>query len=448
MKKKVLTARQVREGKFLLRAPLVVIPLLILIFWGLGGGKSQAASGRRVAAKGFNMRVPVAHVTSIVRLNKMDYYEKARRDSASERQKERMEHSYAKVLGLDSAVSVVRKKLAGVTSVLGVAVAAARSSGAAASRRSSPERTSGRSSRASSVAASSERFSRGSSRAISGAISGVFSRPISAPRFSAVGRAYASEAGSGYTSADSRAYGSSPDLARLEKMVRVLQQDEGGNSEIAGLTAVLDKLTALQAPRRDSSQVHTGQEVRRAVFTVKALPYDDNSTAMMGAAERVDSARGFDSAAIEAIVPVDETLVSGGEVRLELVRDVLIAGRRIPAGSSLYGLATLSGERLRVTISGIAWQDRVYPVNLQVADEDGLPGIYIPGASMTDAVRESAGASLGSVGPSAVGVGLAGQAVDAGVSIGRQLIGKKIRAVRVTIPAGYRVLLHPQNYGL
>jgi len=101
MKKKTLTALQLRQAKFLLRAPILAIPLLTLLFWMSGGGKSQARS----IAKGFDMLLPAAHVRPIVRLDKSGYYDQAQRDSVAARQKARMEASYARTLGLDSARS-------------------------------------------------------------------------------------------------------------------------------------------------------------------------------------------------------------------------------------------------------------------------------------------------------------------------------------------------------
>ena len=54
------------------------------------------------------MRIPPTHVASIVKLDKMECYEAAKRDSAAERQKERIGNSYAKVLGLpDSSFELV-----------------------------------------------------------------------------------------------------------------------------------------------------------------------------------------------------------------------------------------------------------------------------------------------------------------------------------------------------
>jgi hypothetical protein len=228
-----------------------------------------------------------------------------------------------------------------------------------------------------------------------------------------------------------------PDLQRLEKIITNLQHDEGGNSEIAGLTSVVEKLAALQSPHRDTVARRLMSAMKQSGLSVRALPDVD------------DTIRGgFDSLAIEAMVPEEEVLVSGEELRLELVRDILLDGRRIPAGTPVYGVASLSGERLRVTISAIAWQDRIFPVNLQVDDEDGLTGIHIPGAPVTDAVRESMSSEAGAIGPTVMPTGLAGQALNAGVSLGRSLVGKRVRPVRVTVPAGYRVLLHPQNVTL
>jgi hypothetical protein len=90
----------------------------------------------------------------------------------------------------------------------------------------------------------------------------------------------------------------------------------------------------------------------------------------------------------------------------------------------------------------------VYPVNLVAADEDGLAGIYIPGAPMSDAARETAVEEAGSLGPAFLSTSLAGEAAGAGVTLARSMLQKKIRPVKVTVPAGYRVILVPQNQGL
>jgi len=416
MKKKTLTARELREKRFLLRAPLPAITLLTLLFWMLGGGKTRA--GDRSVAKGFDMGLPAAHVAPIVRLDKMGYYEKAQRDSAAARQKARMEAGYARVLGIDSAhtpeaiahvvqakLEQVKRVLAGGSGTRGLPRPATDLSGLP--RPAPPAQPNGNA-----------------------------GRIIPAQLYPDAGRAM-------------RMPGQpNPNLERLEKVMTALQHDDAGNAELSGLSAVLEKLALLQSPHRDTVQRRPQQTARRPALTVKALPDTEDTLRRYGSARESDSLYRFDSNAIEAVVPEEQVLVSGGELKLELTRDILLDNRRIPAGTPLYGIASLSGERLRVTINAIAWQDRVFPVQLQVDDEDGLAGIYIPGAPVTDAARESVSSEIGAVGPTVVSTGLAGQAANAGMTLARSLIGKKVRPVRVTVPAGYHVLLHPKTEGL
>ncbi|HEV2483191.1 MAG TPA: conjugative transposon protein TraM [Puia sp.] len=420
MKMKTLSARQLRQAKFLLRVPILAIPLLTLLFWISGGGRSQALP----VARGFDMFLPPAHVRPIVRLDKTGYYALAQRDSAAARQKARMEASYARVLGLDSARSpdsiahAVQVKLEAVKRTLaGHAVAVVHLPVQPTARPAAPSATQS--------AADPDRLIH---RPLPPTTN--LDRPLHPPLPPA------------------------PNLDRLEKAMSALQHDDAGNAELSSLTAVVEKLAALQTPRHDSVQHHPDQSPRRSTLTVKALPDPDDTLGANGpvsaneALGPYDTLCRFDSSAIEAIVPEEQVLVSGGELKLELTRDILLAGQRIPSGTPVYGIASLSGERLRVTIDAISWQGRVFPVQLQVDDEDGLTGIYIPGAPLTDAARESASSEIGAVGPTVVSTGLAGQAANAGMTLARSLIGKKVRPVRVTVPAGYHVLLHPKNDGL
>jgi len=403
MEEKVLTGREVRERKLLLLMPLVVVPLLTLLFYVGGGGKGREAM---VIAAGFLKRLPGAVVGPVTRLDKMGYYELAKRDSVAARQRMVIQSNYARQLGFgdaDSNVRRVREKL----EVL-------------------------------------KRVVRGPGTQLAGSVAGpvvvpvqLVSRPLRAPAMPV------ERVGSGRPE----------ELGRLAQVMRVLQRDEGGSAEMRELSGVVEKLLALQRGQTDTGKrVVAGSAAGdfaavgsmaagfaaagRAVLPVRALPEVD------------DTVGGFDSSRIEAMVPEETVLVSGGELRLELVRDVLIGRQRVPAGTPVFGTVSLSGERLREVIGAIACEGRVLPVGLEVEDEDGMPGIYIPGAPVSEALRESAGQELGTLGSGVLSPTLAGQTAGAGIVLARSLIGKKIRPVKVTIPAGYRVLLHVQNSGL
>ena len=60
MKTQPLTPKMLRQRKFLLVAPLLILPFLTLFFWALGGGKVNATDPGNNAAKGFNMNLPGA----------------------------------------------------------------------------------------------------------------------------------------------------------------------------------------------------------------------------------------------------------------------------------------------------------------------------------------------------------------------------------------------------
>ena len=212
------------------------------------------------------------------------------------------------------------------------------------------------------------------------------------------------------------------------------EAEGGGDPAIAQLSGLLAQLTAVQGPGRgrDTQSNMAGPKERRVTVTVVAV-------------RDVGDTPSADSTVIEAVSPSDQVLVSGGQLRLELVGDIAVGGHRIPGGTPVYGTVALSGERLRVTITAIGWQGRIYPVNLAVADADGLAGIYIPGAPASDAVRESAEEATGDIGPTVLSTTLAGQAAGAGMGLARSLIAKKVRTVKVTVPAGYRVFLRGES---
>jgi conjugative transposon TraM protein len=148
---------------------------------------------------------------------------------------------------------------------------------------------------------------------------------------------------------------------------------------------------------------------------------------------------------MDAWVTETQTLMSGTRIVMELGHDLLVGGLLIPRGTPVYGHASLSGERLMVGIQSITWEGRVYRVALSVYDQDGLPGIYIPGMQDAQSLKESAGQDVGSFGPELLSPTLAGQAAGAGIQAARNMIGRKIKTVRVVVPAGYRLLLTDEN---
>src|SRR5690606_34461312 len=113
----------------------------------------------------------------------------------------------------------------------------------------------------------------------------------------------------------------------------------------------------------------------------------------------------------------------------------------IPKDHFVFGTATLTGDRLQVSIGSMRYGASLFPVSLAVHDMDGMSGIYIPGAITRDAVKQSGEQSLQGIGMLSLNPSLGAQAASAGIELGRNLLGRKIKLVKVQVKAGYRVLL-------
>lgn len=157
-----------------------------------------------------------------------------------------------------------------------------------------------------------------------------------------------------------------------------------------------------------------------------------------------------DKNSIRASVYRTVTLSNGKELQLRLLEPMRAGQFLIPANTILVGSAKLGGERLHITVTSIRYVDNVIPVELEVYDIDGVQGIFVPNSTEINAAKEIAanmGASTGSnitIGGN-VGSQLAadlGRNAMQGIS---QYIGKKMREVKVTLKAGYRVLLLPKT---
>lgn len=76
---------------------------------------------------------------------------------------------------------------------------------------------------------------------------------------------------------------------------------------------------------------------------------------------------------------------------------------------------------------------------------DGMEGVYIPGAITRDVMKQSGDQSLQGLGMMSMSPSLGMQAASAGIELGKNLLSRKIRLVKVQVKAGYRVLLMDQN---
>lgn len=81
---------------------------------------------------------------------------------------------------------------------------------------------------------------------------------------------------------------------------------------------------------------------------------------------------------IKAEVYETTTVLNGNRIKMRLLDDAWIDGRRAGKNTFFYGICKINNERLNVLVTRFPLAEHFLPVDLQIHDLDGLPGLYIP----------------------------------------------------------------------
>ena len=267
---------------------------------------------------------------------------------------------------------------------------------------------------------------------------------------------------------------------RIDELERMVMEQEKKPSTMEEQVALLEKSYELAAkyrnggnnagqavqPETETPAGHRGKKRMKAEAvsgvrptTVSALPQPLTDPAFIadygcernfGFHTAIGTAEAAGKNTITACVQGDQTITDGQTVKLRLLEPMRVSGRTVPRNAPLVGSARLQGERLEIGITSLEHQGNIIPVELEVYDNDGQAGIFIPGSMEIDAAKEI-GANMGSSLGSSInistdaGAQLAsdlGKGVIQGVS---QYISKRMRTVRVHLKSGYRVLLYQEK---
>lgn len=210
--------------------------------------------------------------------------------------------------------------------------------------------------------------------------------------------------------------------------------------EMEAINGTLEKILDIQHPERLKERI---PEHKREIFSVSSFTGEKPSTGFYSA--DVGSSDTSSGDYIPAVVHAAQTVVDGNVIKLRLLKDVWVAGEKIPAGSFVYGTVSFNNERIKVVVASIQSRERIYPVQLDAFDMDGMEGIYIPGSVSRDVVKKSMEQGVQSVGVLSVDQSLKSQAAAAITGAAKSLLSKKAKQVQVMIKSGYRLLLYSQK---
>lgn len=417
------TPLQLRRRKMLLVLPLLALPFIALVFWALGGGRGGKQEEDR--PQGLNQELPGAQLSSTPE-NKLSLYNKAYRDSM-ERIRQRREDPFALLEQEDSLLAFQPDEYASGYQALRL-----------------PEDPN--------EAKVQDRLRR-------------LEQALAAPDPTAAWP----PAEEFYTGQSSVGAG---DLARLERMIGSVTDSSGQDPELEQLNGMLETILDIQHPDQARKKLEEASRQQKGRAFAVQRPRESLRADLMTGREpgayankiadtpvpvyepfvtnkfyglNTGPERENELPAIPAVVHETQTLVNGATVKMRLLEDIMINGLTVPAGSFVFGTCSINGERLLVEIPGIRFGRNLLPVSLRAYDMDAIEGIRIPGAITRDAAKEGADRMLQSVQLMSLDPSIAAQAAGAGVEVAKGLFGRKAKLVRVTVKAGYPLLLMDQK---
>ncbi len=243
--------------------------------------------------------------------------------------------------------------------------------------------------------------------------------------------------------------------AKYSPQTTITAGQKASETDATGETAAAGSSTP-QAGQSGKVVVQPVKQVRQNVVSLLAAPVSNEE--FISAYDKPRNIGFFTAAgnegiqdknSIRACINQTVTLTSGKELQLRLLEPMRAGDILIPANTLITGSCRIGGERLNVTVTSIQYAGNIVPVQLQVYGTDGQAGISVPGNDAVTAAKEAASSLASSSGSSIMISDNAGSQLAADLGKGliqgaSQFVSKKMSTVRVTIKAGYQVLLLPK----
>ncbi|NOT73396.1 MAG: conjugative transposon protein TraM [Cyclobacteriaceae bacterium] len=410
-----------QNRKFAMVLPLMVTPFLAAIFWALGGGTGTPAQAMSNTRTGLNLELPDAHFND-EELSKLMLYEMAKRDSAKRRELRENDPYFDLAMLEDEALPEsdatlpVNSNDPNIIKVNGKLDELYRE----LNRKPGNEFK---------VPALDD-------------VTGKRKEPD--PSFNA-------------------------DVEKLGGMMEMMKKDRGEDPEMNRINGMLDKILDVQHPERMRDRIREQSlKTKGKLFSVDSRPQSEsigfmgeedgdslrgrltkqNQNSFFGLSDEDNVSEREDaslSSSIEAVVHDTQELVIGSTVKLRLVKDMYINGALVPKDQFVYGTAAINGERLTISVSSIRHGESLYPVSLSAYDLDGIEGIYVPGAITRDVAKQSGDQAMQGMQFMTMDQSVGAQAASAGMNAAKGLFSKKVKLIKVTVKAGYSVLLRDLN---
>ncbi len=417
------SAKFMRMRKFLLIAPVIVVPMVVLLLWTVGlVGDAKAGTQKGSGLTGLNLNLPAAAPSKDSNWNKLRYYEQAEKDSQKLKMQLKSDPFFKDMMAQDNEDNLPMN---------GVSEAAF------------AEHLYNEKEKKNRVVSSNADLNE---QKVYERLSKLQQELDREPRLEAETIA-----------PQSIPY--DPEVEKLQGMMQQMQS-QAGDPELGQLDQMLDKIIAIQNPDKVQEELRAASEKRKGmVFQVQSGERKQviSTLAQSNVSENnAPDTKGFFSnesqdhqktgqQSVNAVIHQTQTVVNGATVKLRLVDDIYINGILVPKETFIYGVAHLNGERLNIAINSIRFGSQLLPVQLSVYDMDGLAGVCVPGAISREVIQQGTDRGLQGLGFATASPSIGMQAASLGVEAAKTFLSKKVKLVRVTVKAGYQVLLRDEK---
>ena len=412
------SAQFLRKRKFYLALPLLMLPFVTLAFWAMGGGKDKSED---VKTTGLNLQLPDAKLKDDKNFDKLSFYNLADKDSLKHIEDLRNDPNYKSEpdTGLNVLELTTKPEYKSIIQ--------------------SPFGNNG-------VDANEQKIYKKISE---------LKQQINTPADNK--SSYQNTSGQQNNNGNEQF---TKQVDKLQGMMQTMNDKPEKDTEMEQIGNMLDKIIDIQHPDRIKEIKEKSIKNKQQVFSVQSSAKNEGITLLQS--RRMDTVKRkvrnnffdgdnslvsetLEDHAIEAVVHETQTILSGATVKLRLVNEIYINGILIPKGNFIYGIASLENERLSININAVRYNNNLLPVALQVYDMDGLSGIHIPGSISRDVAKQSSEQSLQNIELTTLDPSLAAQAANTGIQAAKTLLAKKVKVVKVTLKAGYKILLKDNN---
>lgn len=92
---------------------------------------------------------------------------------------------------------------------------------------------------------------------------------------------------------------------------------------------------------------------------------------------------------IKAIIDEDIKVADGSRVRIRIMDDIDVGGYILEKGAYVFAnISSFSEQRVNIAIESILVDNMIMKVDLEVYDNDGLKGLYVPNSSFTEFTKD------------------------------------------------------------